>query len=534
MPPRRQRRPEPPLLSLPARLARALRGPGDPAPSGPAVARLFHRLLAAIFLVAWLSLAAQIDVLVGSRGLLPAAPYVASLRAAGTPFSQAPTFFTWIGASDAALHGGVAAGALLAILAFAGVAPRLCFALSTILYLGYAVACRTFLGFQWDNLLLECGLLAALLPRHRRAPWAHFLLRVLLFKLYFESGLAKWQSPLHDWHDGSAMTYYYETAPLPARLAWYAHHLPAWWHAFEGWFTLFFELPLALLVFGPRRPRLVALLVFTTFQVVDLATANYGFFCYLALALSVLLLAERDVLGLRALVLRRLPALRRARVRARWMRLRLHHLPARLGLPTRLGLPALPTAHRRALRRGAAGLAVAAYLSASLVEALLHFGGSPALAADLAPYHDVWSPFRLVNTYHLFAAITRERVEPQLETSADGVTWIAHDLRYKPGDPARAPTLVAPHQPRLDFQLWFFGLGHRRGAPPYVTQLLDRVCHDPAAVQALFPAPLPARPASVRLAFHRYHFTTPAERAATGAWWRREPAGVMQPVHCVH
>src|SRR5256885_8382782 len=47
--------------------------------------------------------------------------------------------------------------------------------------------------------------------------FAHLLLRVLLFKLYFESGIAKWQSGLHDWHDGSAMTFYYETAPLPAR-----------------------------------------------------------------------------------------------------------------------------------------------------------------------------------------------------------------------------------------------------------------------------------------------------------------------------
>src|SRR5262249_35544629 len=143
-------------------------------------------------------------------------------------------------------------------------------------------------------------LLATLLPRGRRAPWAHFLFRVLLFKLYVESGIAKWGSYLHDWHDGSAMTFYYETAPLPARLAWNAHALPASWHHFESWFTLFFELVVPFGIFLPRRGRLATLLVLTVFQIVNLATANYGFFCYLALALHLFLLDDRDVIRARS------------------------------------------------------------------------------------------------------------------------------------------------------------------------------------------------------------------------------------------
>lgn len=525
MPKRRRKKERPadaPLLSLAARLARSLAGPlqGD---SGATVARLFDGLLAAIFLIAWLSLGAQLDVLVGSRGLMPAGPYVEALRAQEASFSHAPTIFTWIGASDRTLHGGVAAGVALAVLAIAGVAPRVCLGLSTVLYLSFAVVCRTFLGFQWDNLLLECGLLATVLPRDRRAPWAHFLLRVLLFKLYWESGLAKWQSPLHDWHDGSAMTFYYETAPIPARLAWLAHHLPAWWHAFEGWFTLFFELVLTLAIFGPRRARLAALAVLTLFQIVDIVTASYGFFCYLALALHVFLLDERDVRAARAFVERRFAWLRRARVRRRWAELWIHRNTARI----RVSQPAV--------RRALAGVVVAAYLGISLVEGLIRFSGSRALVADLAPLHERWGPLRLVNTYHLFAAITRERIEPEVQTF-DGAAWRAHDLRYKPGDPSRPQRFVgpAPHQPRLDFQLWFYGLSYRRGTPGYVGELLDRVCHAPAVVQPLFPEALPERPVSARMAFWRYHFTTPEERRATGAWWRRELVGAMQPVNCRH
>src|SRR6185503_5814511 len=162
--------------------------------------------------------------------------------------------------------------------ALLGVARRTCFALSTLLYLSYATACRVFLSFQWDNLLLECGVLAAFLPAHRPAPVAHLLFRVLLFKLYFESGIAKWQSPLHDWHDGSAMTYYYETAPLPTALAYYAHNLPVWWHHFESRAVLVIELVVPLAIFGPRPARLTAAVALTFFQILNITTANYGFF----------------------------------------------------------------------------------------------------------------------------------------------------------------------------------------------------------------------------------------------------------------
>ena len=488
--------------------------------SGPVVARLFDRLLAAVFLVAWLSLGAQIDVLAGARGLLPAAPWAASVRAAGASFLDAPSLFVRLGASDAALHAGVAAGVVLALLALAGVAPRVCFGVGTVLYLSYAIACRTFLGFQWDNLLIECGALATLLPRDRRARWAHVLFRVLLFKLYFESGLAKWGSPLHDWQDGSAMTFYYETAPLPARLAWYAHGLPAAWHHFESWFTLFFELVVPFAIFGPRRLRLGALAIFTGFQVVDLATANYGFFCYLALALHVFLLDDEDVERVRRWARRNGDRTGGGSDRPRAAAsacARLSDLARRWDRPW--------------VRRAAAGAVVGAYLVASLADAIGNFAAEPSLVAAVEPLRRVLAPFRVVNTYHLFGAITRERVEPELQTF-DGVSWTAHDLRHKPGAVGRAPDLVAPHQPRVDFQLWFYGLSYRRGAPPYVAALLERACHEPGVIQGLFAEALPAAPAVVRMAFYRYRFTTGEERRATGAWWKRDLVEVSRQVGC--
>ena len=91
------------------------------------------------------------------------------------------------------LSAGIWLGCILAAAALLGRWPRVCFALLVPLYLSYAVACRDMLSFQWDNLLLEAGFLAVFLPRDRPALWIHVLFRLLLFKLYFESGLAKWQ-----------------------------------------------------------------------------------------------------------------------------------------------------------------------------------------------------------------------------------------------------------------------------------------------------------------------------------------------------
>ena len=487
--------------------------------SGPDVARLFGMLLALVSLVAWLSLGVQMRALIGAHGLLPLADFVEAARGAGVArWSRLPTIFLWT-QSDRALSGGIVVGVALSLAALLGVRRRVCFALSTALYLSYGAAARVFLGFQWDNLLLECGVLAAFLPASRRAPVAHFLFRALLFKLYFESGLAKWQSPLGDWQDGSAMTFYYETAPLPTALAFYAHHLPAWWHHLESRATLVFELVVPFAIFGPRRARLGAAVALTVFQIINAATANYGFFCYLAAALHVFLLDDGDLRRLRRFLLPRATAADASPPKG----------------------AARDIADARTIDRVAAGAGVVAYLGLSLAEAAFAFGGDgepgPVLTR-LAPLVERAETLRVVNTYHLFASITRERVEPEFQTlapggdEADDAAWTAHDLRHKPGAPTRAPDFVAPHQPRLDFQLWFHGLAFRRGQPPYVHMLLERMCEDADAVRPFFRDPLPAHPRAVRVVYWQYHFTTPAEKRATGAWWRRERLAATVPVRC--
>jgi hypothetical protein len=502
------------------------------------VARLFQRWLGVVFVVAWASLGVQLDVLVGSRGLLPARELFEALRQRpDVTFFDAPTLFRW-SASDGALHAGVYAGLVLGVCVVVGIVPRLALAASTLLYLSYAVVARTFLSFQWDNLLLECGMLAVFLPTKHRSVWALFVLRILLFKLYFESGIAKYESYLGDWKDGSAMAYYYETAPIPTCLAWFAHHSPAWFHALESRATLAFEILVPFLIFGPRLARLVALFVFTGFQVVNIATANYGFFSYLALVLGLVLLDAEDVRRMHAAfrrTMKRLPpslsplwrAVRRARVAHRLILRRAARGVARLAAPLK---PRDDTAVY-VLRLSIASMATFVYVVVSLSDGLGNFARDAANEPPGASLAALFAPFRVINTYHLFGSITRDRIEPIFETELGG-HWTEHDLHYKPGDPKRAPPFVAPHQPRVDFQLWFYGLGAERGVPTYVAVLLQHLCTDPAAVASLFVDRLPASPQAARVAFYRYHFTTPAERRETGAWWKREPVYLPRTLQC--
>ena len=78
------------------------------------------------------------------------------------------------------------------------------------------------------------------------------------------------------------------------------------------------------------------------------------------------------------------------------------------------------------------------------------------------------------SSVRFLATMTRIRREPIFEGSIDGTTWLPYEFHAKPGDPSRAPPFVAPHQPRVDFQLWFLLLGNRP-LPAYARQLIHQM-----------------------------------------------------------
>ena len=71
-------------------------------------------------------------------------------------------------------------------------------------------------------------------------------------------------------------------------------------------------------------------------------------------------------------------------------------------------------------------------------------------------------PYRIVNTYGLFSVMTKTRPEIIFELSPDGENWEELEFKWKPVKLDQKPGWIQPHQPRLDWQLWFAGLYYDR------------------------------------------------------------------------
>jgi hypothetical protein len=173
----------------------------------------------------------------------------------------------------------------------------------------------------------------------------------------------------------------------------------------------------------------------------------------------------------------------------------------------------------------------AAYGLVSMHQGVQQFVNPQFRIWGLASLDEVVSHLRLVNTYHLFAQITLERVEPTFSVESEG-RWTELSLHYKPGPLDRVLPLVAPHQPRIDFSLWFYGLRFRGNPPNYVRALSYRLCHDSSEVAQLFVEPLPNKIDHVRVSFWQYHFTDSVERESSAHVWRRQELGSDRTVAC--
>jgi lipase maturation factor 1 len=487
---------------------------------------LFLRLLGVVFLIAFVSYWVQIDGLIGSQGILPAAGLMKSVHELGAgAFWRAPTL-CWLGASDAFLHGLVATGTVLSLLLLAGVAQGPVLLSLWAIYLSLVVVGQTFFTFQWDMLLLETALTSLFIvpwtmrPRlpssEGRVPRGGlWLLRALLFKLMFLSGITKLLCLDVTWWRLTALDFHYYTQPLPVWTSWYAHHLPHGLQRASVAILFAIELGAPFLLFFPRRARIAGALSILALMALIGGTGNYGFFNLLTAVLCVSWLDD-------AFLMRLLPV--------RW----------------RKNTPEPPRATGHAVRRIAYGAGVAALAIASsltfveemvrtrppgriggLAGSLLDVGaacvdaGEPVLAAI--------GPFRSINGYGLFRAMTTARPEIAIEASDDGVAWREVVFRYKAGDVMRHPRFVAPHQPRLDWQMWFAALDARR-AGPWLESLLFRILEgSPPVLRLLDDPPLVARPPKfVRLVMYDYRFTTADEaKASGGAWWHRERRGEM-------
>ena len=475
---------------------------------------VFLRGLGVIYLIAFVSLWSQIPGLLGHNGILPVQSWLPAISQQALSqgidverFWYLPTL-CWFGASDASLQIQCAAGTALAILLIVGIAPAPCLFLLWLVYLSLCSVGREFLSFQWDSLLLETGFLAILfaplqiIPRpSREAPPSRlvlWLLRVLLFKLMFQSGCVKLLSGDELWRNLTALTVHYETQPLPTWIGWWAHQLPMWFQKLSCVAMFAIELVVPFLIFAPRRLRFTGAGLMILLQVLIFLTGNYTFFNLLTILLC--LLSLDDFYWGRITLLRS------------WFTSHPPHITCRRW-------PCLVTVPIALV-----------ILSVTLVQLVGTFGVRSILFEPVAEVYGAISPFRSVNSYGLFAVMTRPRNEIIVEGSNDGQTWQAYEFKYKPGDVKRRPGFVAPHQPRLDWQMWFAALSDVRSNPWFINFCVRLLQGTPEVLALLERNPFPDKsPRYIRAMVYEYRFTSVEEYKSTGAWWHRELKGEYLP-----
>ena len=260
----------------------------------------FLRLLGLIYLIAFWSFWSQVDGLIGHDGILPVAPWLDELRNRfGTEAYRLFPTLCWFNAGDSFLHllcgsrsrsESAAHSADRAPLLSDSVVGPLSFAQRGgpgLYELSSGITCFwkwAFSAFSWRH--------SELFPSRRYqspiSPWAHFLLRWLLFRLMFMSGVVKLTSGDDSWWNLTALHYHYETQPLPTPLSWWANQFPPWFQAFSTIVMFGIELGAPFLLFAPRRLRLIGVLGLLTLQVLIALTGNYCFFNLLTAALCLL------------------------------------------------------------------------------------------------------------------------------------------------------------------------------------------------------------------------------------------------------
>jgi hypothetical protein len=139
--------------------------------------------------------------------------------------------------------------------------------------------------------------------------------------------------------------------------------------------------------------------------------------------------------------------------------------------------------------------------------------------------------FSTFNNYGLFAVMTTERPEISIEGTLDGETWEPYVFRYKPGPLERAPVWNTPHQPRLDWQMWFAALGDYR-QNTWLGNLMTRLLRaEPTVLALLGENPFEEEPPKqIRAVIHRYEFANRDEREANGRWWKRRGRALYAPI----
>lgn len=463
------------------------------------------RGVAAVFVLAFLSTLNQFPALLGERGLLPAPDYLARTAGRG-----GPTLFRWrlTPYSDRLLRVMCLVGMLLGVSVMLGLPQQgpawstiPVFLLMWVLYLSIHSVGRTFYGYGWESMLLECGAVVGFLGSQEVAPplLVLWFLRWMLLRLEFGAGMIKIRGD-SAWRDLTAMDHHHQTQPMPGPLSRFAHRRPRWWHRLEVLGSHAVQLGAIWLILLPQPVASIGASLVILSQLFLVLTGNYAWLNWLTILVAFSAVSDSFL---------------------RWL----------VGGP----FPGW----------GWGGLGSSGPTDSPLWWHLLILAVCIVLAVlswkpllNLFSSHQLmnasFNRFHLVNAYGAFGSMTTRRYEVVIEgtqdpapETADEEAWRPYEFRGKPGDVRRRSRQFAPYHLRLDWQMWFLAL--RPGAEDWFMALLGKLLDgDPDIRRLLRIDPFDgAPPTGLRVRYFEYRYASAQERRDSGAWWVRTDLGVI-------
>jgi hypothetical protein len=486
---------------------------------------LVLRAVGVVYLFAFGGILGEGQALVGPQGIAPITGFLEHVRSVHpdglAAFFRVPSLF-WIESS----------GGMLTLLAWTGFAsamalvlnlwPRLALFVCWLVFLSFISVFHVFAPTVMDPLILETALLCIFFaPKGLRPglgadspphPIALFMVRWLLFRVMFESGIIKLISGEPRWRDFTAMEVMYETAPFPTILGYLDHQMSHAYHVFEIILTFLAELLAPVLaVFAGRRGRWIALALWTLFQAGIHFTANFGWLNTAAIGLGLLLLDDQMIASA-----------------ARWLR-----RPRLAGW-----LSARAAAGAATITRGGWGWRVVT------VSLWLHFGLTfhafyinwAAPTADFSydktrPWRFAYLDFKLANAYTPYETFVNRRVTVEFAGSNDGGrTWRPYRYRQLPQEENRVAAFISPRFLRFEGTVQI--VGSTAEPTPFMPLVASHLLEGNARVIGLFVEnPFPdARPTMIRMRLYQLEFTDLATQRATGNYWQKTYLGEYAPM----
>eukprot|EP00117_Sycon_ciliatum_P049704 scpid49576/ scgid35198/ Lipase maturation factor 2 len=575
------------------------------------VAGLFLRCISGIFLIAFLSLYCQIPGLYGRNGILPVHGLLPLSEDPLIDFLKKGHTLLWFmpsigldpehGMELLCLLGCALSGLMLL---WERARSSVSFFVLWLMYLSVYQVGQTFLSFQWDILLLETGFLAIFVApmfggKPRNYNIGLWLVKWLLFRLMFASGVVKLTSRCPTWWGLTALDYHFESQCIPLPLAWFFHHSPEWFRRLSVVATYVIEIAAPFLFFLPVRGlRLLGFWLQIIFQISIILTGNYNFFNLLTCVLCLPLLDDKVfmsksaaekctqqtwsvralafVVGLKASMFIHkaasrivffgvsavvlyltavyfnvnfnsngqfvetsvnfseqefFAALKYVMPLTIWM--------AVFSLAVKLAEGVLHCLEQRSVFSFLSSIVHIVLISSAAVfmftislvpHSVLDQGLQSRLWPVVHQWHHQTSSIHLTSPYGLFRHMTGVGGRPEVivEGSNDlSSGWKEYDFLYKPGNVSGQPPIVTPHQPRLDWQMWFAALG-RYQDNPWLISMVDRLlAGEKTVLDLIHRSPFQTPPKFIRGKLYHYHFTKLDD--ATSAWWRREEVGEYFP-----